>query len=187
MQPLTIVDLSLQLGGRIALSGVPGLLIHADGSLGLCEQTLAREMTRLKQHDIALLVGLVEDEELGGIAYDDIADAARNVGIQIVRLPLRDFRTPTHSDEPELIRIAEQAADLFRQGRGLAFHCIAGIGRSGLMAGCLLVHIGMPPYQALETIRAVLPDALETEEQVRFLLSRRPAAMSASETEPHHD
>lgn len=176
MQPLIIVDLSPHARGCIAMSGVPGLLIGADGSLGLCQETLAGEMARLRHRGVATLVGLVEDEELGSIAYEDIADAARHAGIQPIRLPLADFAVPTPAMEAEWDGIKEHAVRLFRQGRGLGLHCMAGIGRSGLMAGCLLVHLGMAPQQALARIRAVQPEALETEEQVAYLLSRRPAA-----------
>ena len=177
MQPLILVDLSPYARGCVVMSGVPGLLIGTDGSLGLCEETLAREMTRLKHQGVAALIGLVEDEELGLIAYEDIAEAAEGVGIRPMRLPLRDFAVPTPLEEAEWERIKNQAEGLFRQGRSLAFHCMAGIGRSGMMSGCLLVHLGMPPQQALARIRAVQPEALETEEQLAYLLSRRPAVL----------
>jgi protein-tyrosine phosphatase len=176
MQPIIIIGLSPYASGSVVISGVPGLLIGADGTLGLCEKTLAHEMARLKRQGVATLVGLVDDDELGSVAYEDIAEAAQGVGVTSIRLPLRDFAVPTPAQEEEWAGIKDHAVRLFRQGQSLAIHCMAGIGRSGTMAGCLLVHLGMAPQQALARIRALQPEALETEEQLAYLLSRRPAA-----------
>lgn len=176
MQPVTVVDLRPLWRGNLIMSGIPGHYIDLDGSLGLCELSLTQEMSRFRRYDVTMLIGLVDDEELGCLAYEDIIDAARQAGIRLFRLPLRDFTTPTPSQEAVWSGLMEHALPIVRHGGSVGLHCMAGIGRSGMMAGCLLVRLGMPAQDAMARIRASQPEALETDEQVAYLLSRRPGA-----------
>lgn len=178
MQPLTIVELAPQARSTIVMSGAPGVFVGADGALGLCEETLIGEMLRLRDHKVDLLIGLIEDEELGSVAYEDIAEAATRVGIEVMRLPLRDFRGPNTVQSELWEGMMDRAVSSFQNGHSIALHCLAGIGRSGMMAACLLVRLGASPQDALERIRALQPEALETEEQVAYLLSQRPGTVS---------
>ena len=172
MQPISILSPGLVGDAKILVSGFPGLLIRQDGGLDLCEATLAREMRRLLRHGVALLIGLIEDEELECVVYDDIVDAAHKSLIETARLPLRDFGIPTRGQEDGLNRILSIASDRLRRGDSVALHCMAGDGRSGLLAGCLLVELGFSPAQALSEIRAARPNAIETERQLAYLLAR---------------
>lgn len=176
MQPLHVIELAPLAGGRLVTCGVPGLVIAEGGGLGLCEPTLAREMARLADLRVGALVGLVEDAELDAIAYEDVADAARLAGVASLRLPLADFATPGPEEERAWAGVLELAEGLFRDGRGLALHCMAGLGRSGMMAACVLVHLGLAPAAALARLRAGQPEAIETERQLAYLMSRRPGA-----------
>ncbi len=174
MQKLSIIDLPVATGARIVVCGVPGIIIEANGALGLCETTLNNEMARFARLNIATLVGLIEDTELEHIAYCDIAASARSFGIQSVRFPIRDFSIPTPEQEADWEPIARHASQLFVRGRSLAIHCMAGIGRSCMMAGKLLISLNTPSTQAVTAIRSIQPDALETDVQVDYLLSHQP-------------
>ena len=172
MQPISILSPGLNGDAKIVVTGFPGLVVRQDGSLDLCEATLAREMRRLLEHRVALLVGLVEDEELECVVYDDVIDAAQDLLIETTRFPLRDFAVPTPPQEASLQRIFARAADQLRSGKSIALHCMAGDGRSGLLASCLLVELGFSPAQALREVRAVRPEAIETERQLAYLFAR---------------
>jgi protein tyrosine phosphatase domain-containing protein 1 len=57
------------------------------------------------------------------------------------------------------------------EGRAVAIHCHAGLGRTGLAAACLLVFSGDAPgaAEAVATVRAARPGALQTPAQVLFV------------------
>ena len=52
----------------------------------------------------------------------------------------------------------------------LLVHCRGGLGRAGTIAARLLVELGMEPKQAIASVRAVRPGAIETSDQEDFVL-----------------
>ena len=48
-------------------------------------------------------------------------------------------------------------------------HCLAGLGRTGMMAARLLVDLGMAPALAVAEVRKVRPRAIQTEEQEKYV------------------
>lgn len=98
-------------------------------------------------------VGAVVD--LRAEACDDAATLAR-CGLVFLHLPTRDH----HAVSPAMLAEGVAFAAAQRaEGRRLLVHCEHGIGRSALLALCVLVDRGLPPLEALELAkrrRAVL-------------------------------
>lgn len=170
LQPLTVLTPPAAAGARIVLCGVPGVTIDASGSLDLCEERLGKELDRLLTMRVKLLVSFVEDEELAPVAFEDIVDLANARGIDVIRFPIPDFGTPCAAQMQAWQSICARGCDLLAGGDSIAFHCLAGIGRSCMMAGNLLVQLGMPGPAALQLIRRSQPNGVETEKQLQFLL-----------------
>ena len=63
-------------------------------------------------------------------------------GIEFLSFPIRDRDVPKSFSETKLL--IDRLALQLRAGVGIAIHCRAGIGRSGLIAGCVLVKLGVP-------------------------------------------
>lgn len=78
-----------------------------------------------------------------------------------VFLPLVDG--PEEPDADLLEAIVGLAAQLIRSGKTVLVHCAAGINRSGLVAAMILVKLGDFPSEAIDRLRAVVPDALKNE------------------------
>ena len=96
--------------------------------------------------------------------------------VTIERMPLRDFSVPSRS---EMRRILD-CIDAKNAARQAVFvHCLGGIGRTGMVAGCyLLRHALANRHNLLQEIRQLLQNTLyrhkqspETTEQVEFVLS----------------
>ncbi len=153
----------------MVLSGTPGLFVEEDGGLSLDDAALQAEMARFKNHDVKTLIALIEDAELHPVAFEDIEEAAVAVGIRSLRLPIADFHAPTAEQEADWAEIRGHARQVLAEGGSVAFFCLAGIGRSGMMAACLLVHLGLTPEDALSEVRRIRPDALETDAQLAYL------------------
>lgn len=114
---------------------------------------------------ILSLLSLDEMEELG-LQGEQVA--CGNKRLRFTRFGIVDRGLP---DVSQLVPLAEKLAREIAEGASLAVHCRAGIGRAGLVASCILQHLGLTATDAIAIVsqaRGVqIPD---TQEQVEFIL-----------------
>jgi len=98
------------------------------------------------------------------------------VSIDYLRKPIRDHATPAVPAQMAEILGCVQAS--LREGRRVYLHCRAGIGRTGMVAGCLLVEQGFSGEGALAELNRLWrqsarasqwPAVPETEEQIDYV------------------
>jgi len=88
--------------------------------------------------------------------------------MRFVSFPVADRAVP--ASEAEVAAALEKLHGELSAGRNVVMHCRQGIGRTGLMAACLLVTIGWDPQAAVEHLSAVRGAAMpETAEQRRWI------------------
>lgn len=87
---------------------------------------------------------------------------------QMRHFPIEDLGVP--DDEEAFVALAREAADKLRAGERVMIHCTAGIGRTGLMAVCVLMALGMSRHAAVQAVHSAGSDA-EMPEQ-RALIRR---------------
>ena len=80
----------------------------------------------------------------------------------------------------KLRAIARLGAALVADGHRVLSHCGMGYNRSALVAGMILVELGMPGPAALQRLRKRRPGALFNDRFADFLASLTPTAVSAS-------
>jgi len=112
--------------------------------------------------------------------YDDLLPEE----IEHHRFPIRDHGTPAvPSHMTEILETIESA---LRAGRRVYVHCRAGIGRTGMVVGCLLVERGSNGVEALELLNDAWqqcaragewPSVPETEAQVEYVRSWKPSVV----------
>jgi protein-tyrosine phosphatase len=90
-------------------------------------------------HRIAAVIDL-RDEDC------DDEEALRQAGIRFLHLPTPDMHPP-HPDMLE--RGVEFAREHIDRGEPVLIHCVSGVGRSPLLALCVMVDLGMEPLDAL--------------------------------------
>ncbi len=136
-----------------------------EGSIAACRYPRTEaDLRALADRGIAVLLNLHEE------AHD--AGLLARCGLSEVHVPVRDFTAPT----PEQIDTGVGAIrGAVGQGRAIAVHCGAGLGRTGTMLACYLVSTGMSADAAIERVRAIRPGSIETERQ-RIAIRRYAAA-----------
>ncbi len=91
------------------------------------------------------------------------ADTGGYVDLVDLFVPVRDFTPPSQGQIDQMINfINEQAVD---SGRPVVVSCYAGIGRTGTVLACYLVHRGARPADAIDEVRRLRPGSIQTPEQ----------------------
>jgi atypical dual specificity phosphatase len=115
-----------------------------------------------READLAELAGLGIRTvvNLSRRAHDP--DRLERAGVVEVHIPVSDFSAPT----PEQIERGIVAIDAaLARGERVAVHCDGGLGRSGTLAACYLVHRGLDAETAISEVRTRRPGAIETSGQ----------------------
>lgn len=89
--------------------------------------------------------------------------ALHDAGMVETHIPVPDFTAPTSEQIDACVDVVNTSLS---EGRAVAIHCLGGRGRSGTMAACYLVSAGLSAPEAIDTVREVLPGAVETQTQV---------------------
>jgi hypothetical protein len=152
------------------------------GKLGLAHRLrvgdwLAVDIDGWKRAGVDGVLSWLTAEEERDLQLTLEAAHVRMQGMQFSSFPIADRRVP--DSEAELAEALEAFSRELLSGKNVLVHCRQGLGRSGLVAACLLVKTGMSPGAAVEAVSAArgLPIP-ETPEQGSWV-DRYAASLSA--------
>jgi protein-tyrosine phosphatase len=143
---------------------------------------LADEVRSLRAAGVDVLVSLLTRDEAAELDLADEAACCAAAGIEFVSFPFADRGVPTSA--PETLSLVRGLAAFLNGGKAVAVHCRQGVGRSALVAACVLASLGETPDAALERAARArgrpVPDTREQREWVtrfaeRHLPCRRPS------------
>jgi atypical dual specificity phosphatase len=112
------------------------------------------ELAWLRKQGLELLVSLTEEPP----RKDWINDA----GLLLFHVPMVDMEPPEQEDLARCLSALVKAHD---RGRGVAIHCGAGLGRTGVVLACYFVSKGLTARNAIARVRRLRPGSIETDEQ----------------------
>ena len=140
---------------------------------------LEDEISGWARAGIGIVVSLLEAHEVRELALSSEATLCGTHGIEFVSFPIPDRGTPKSVQELEVL--AGTLASRLQGGTAVAVHCRAGIGRSGLVAACVLLKLGVPfpeVFPKLTAARGVsVPDTSVQEDWVRSFALERSRAL----------
>jgi atypical dual specificity phosphatase len=108
----------------------------------------------LRDQGIEVVLSLTEDPPR--------RDWVNDVGLFLVHVPVVDMEAPTQAQIDQCICAIRRAHE---KKMGVAIHCGAGLGRTGVILACYLVTQNMTAKNAIARIRRIRPGSIETDEQ----------------------
>jgi atypical dual specificity phosphatase len=112
------------------------------------------ELAWLRQQGIEVLLSLTEEPP----RRDWVEDA----GLLLFHVPMEDMEAPTAEQIDRCLSAIQRAND---KEMGVAVHCAAGLGRTGVVLACHFVDQGMSAVHAITRVRQLRPGSIETSEQ----------------------
>ena len=93
-------------------------------------------------------------------------DWADDAGLLVFHEPLEDMEAPTQEQLDRIVSAMSRAMDL---NKGVAVHCGAGLGRTGVVLAAYFVAQGATAPNAIARIRRLRPGSIETDEQAEAI------------------
>lgn len=146
--------------------------LHAEGELYVSPMPFGPYDTNnalleiYKKNRIEFVVVLVTDDELKRKAKQDLLNLYRKNAIEIIRLPVADYTSP---DLYQMTKVVDQVSGYLHAGAHVAVHCNAGVGRTGVVACCIVRDImKMSAQEAIAYVKQYMQTNM-TDEQMRLV------------------
>jgi protein-tyrosine phosphatase len=134
---------------------------------------LADEVAGWKAEGIDIVVSLLELHELAELDLRQLPATCRAAGLKFVPFPIADRGVPESMRETD--HLVRKISDALSTGKAVAVHCRAGIGRSALIAACVLARNGYDVDRGFATIAkargVAVPDTAAQREWVSAFLA----------------
>jgi protein-tyrosine phosphatase len=129
---------------------------------------LADEIASWRRAGIDAVLSLLTPEEESELDLKTERQDARAQGLEFISFPIPDREVP--ASEAEMASTLERLNRDLSSGQNIVIHCRQGIGRTGLVAACLLVSKGLAPEAAVRKLSTARGVAVpETSEQRHWI------------------
>ena len=129
---------------------------------------LEDEIRSYKNFGVNVIVSLLESDEIIELELEKERKFCQEYEIEFLSFPIRDYQTPESFEDT--LDFVKKLNDFILKGKKIAIHCRQGIGRSSLIAACLLLLQGVDLIQVFELISVKrnrkIPD---TQEQIDWV------------------
>jgi ADP-ribosyl-[dinitrogen reductase] hydrolase len=178
--PLKIDPVVIRDGrGAIGLTFCPGKK-HQGLYSGSWSRDLSTDLQTIQAFGAKTLVTLMESEELDqvNVPVGLLGSWAKDFGLEWHHLPIKDVGIPDDRFEDLWTYSGLRLRNTLARGEKIVVHCRGGLGRTGTVAGRLLVEFGDEPEAAIQKIRAARQGCIETAAQERYVENCRPIAFA---------
>jgi protein-tyrosine phosphatase len=132
---------------------------------------LEEEIIKFKKQNIGTWVSLLEQHEINELGLRDQQTLCSKHELEYINFPIVDRNIPEKGSKID--SLIETLYQKTQTGNSVVIHCRMGIGRSSIIAGCILLKAGFKTDQILQKITSArglkVPD---TDQQVQWLKSR---------------
>jgi protein-tyrosine phosphatase len=132
------------------------------------DEWLSGEVASWRLAGVNRVVSLLEPHESRELGLGAEKKLCEENGLTFTSFLVQDRGVPSSLNET--VGLVRSIHDDLLQGEGVAIHCRAGIGRSGLIAGCVLINLRIPEDEVFPRItRARGVKVPDTPEQIAWL------------------
>lgn len=167
--PITVDFLppeTIGLPGTLGLTLAPG--VKHTYPTEIWDRDLDEDLARLRdQYRTDLLVTLLEEHEFEILSIPTFRERVKAHGINHICFPIIDTSVPSSIDKFAVL--VRRIVLALSEGETVIIHCMAGLGRSGLVAASCLTAIGFTPQEAISKVREVRPGAIKPPQQEEFV------------------
>ncbi|NXS90987.1 CDKN3 inhibitor, partial [Jacana jacana] len=147
----------------LGLSSLPGCRFKD------VRRNLQKDIEELKNYGTQDIFVLCTRGELSKYRVPNLIDTYQQHGICVHHHPVPDGDAP---DVANCCKILEELRSCLESNQKTVIHCYSGLGRSCLVAACLLLQLSeaLAPQQAIDSLRSLRgPGAIRTIKQYNFL------------------
>jgi protein-tyrosine phosphatase len=134
------------------------------------EDWLSDEVQDWRATGIDVVVSLLTESENADLGLAEEARAIQGHGLGFVSFPITDYSVPASREAT--LKLVRRLGHFLSQGKTVGIHCRQGIGRSALVAACLLVLSGDSAEQSFLRISSArglqVPDTSDQREWVDY-------------------
>src|ERR1035437_3952685 len=131
---------------------------------------LDEDLSVIRKWGASTVVTLIEEREFALLDVGRLGEQVQALGMRWIHLPIRDVDVPDQRFEQDWAVSGPEIHRRIRAGEKILIHCRGGLGRTGLVAGLILVERGYEPHDAIQQVRAVRHGAIETVAQECYVL-----------------
>ena len=125
----------------------------------------------IRDRAVTTVVSLLADRDVVDLGLEQEDAFCRALGLRFIHHPIVDFGLPQPASFADLVK--SLARDL-AAGQSIVIHCRAGIGRSGMLACCILKQLGATADEAIACVSEARTTSVpDTPEQRRFIVAFR--------------
>lgn len=117
---------------------------------------------------VGLVISLLETWEYEATKTNALPVDLAYAGIAVKLYPIVDRSIPTNLQTFDVL-IREILDNLYQGRANVLVHCKAGVGRTGLVASCVLIRDGVSAKDAIDTVQATREGTITNEFQQRFV------------------
>lgn len=136
---------------------------------------LGDELTALSSEGVDVLVSMLMEEESRELGLESESEKCKAAAIKFINVPIPDRSVPP--DWEKFLQAVDLLAQLVREGKFVAVHCRASIGRSSVLAVAVLARLGWKTLEAFDAVESArgctIPD---TPEQRQWVIQNVAAA-----------
>jgi protein-tyrosine phosphatase len=155
--------------GRLGMTFAPGM--KTIGMRGRWERDLTSDLRILREkYGTDVLVSVMEEHEYQGYKIPELFEQDLIEDIEVLRFAIEDMNIPKEAEADEYEALIQDIVDRMRQGKNVVVHCRGGLGRTGTVAACVLVALGLHSAdEAINAVRKARRGTVQTSEQEDFV------------------
>lgn len=135
---------------------------------------LEGEIKSLKDRDVSILVSLLDNWEADELGLSEEAALCAQFNIDFINYQIEDINVP--SNENQFIELVFKLKKQILDNKKVVIHCRMGIGRSSMLAACVLISLGIDTPTVFDKIskfrKIEVPDTQEQVDWVTMIADR---------------